>query len=110
MKNSKVKLLLLLMAGLLIFAYLPLAVAAGTTSTTQVVAWGDNRYHACDVPEGLTDVTAIAAGAVHTVALVNNTGYTVSFDANGGIPVPTARLWSREQQQWLRQLPQQRPG
>lgn len=56
-----------------------------------MLAWGYNGWGECDVPEGLTDVTAIAAGAVHTVALVNNTGYTVSFDANGGIPVPDSQ-------------------
>jgi len=34
-----------------------------------VVAWGDNVYDACNVPEGLTDVVSVAAGQYHAVAL-----------------------------------------
>ena len=35
-----------------------------------VVAWGDNDSGQCDVPEWLFNVAAIAAGQMHTVALV----------------------------------------
>ncbi|MDB4566786.1 hypothetical protein N9Z78_02175 [Akkermansiaceae bacterium] len=34
-----------------------------------VVAWGNNGLKKCDVPSGLTDVLAIAAGEYHSVAL-----------------------------------------
>jgi hypothetical protein len=35
-----------------------------------VVVWGDNYYGETNIPAGLTNVTAIAAGQRHTVALV----------------------------------------
>src|SRR5437868_13722945 len=35
----------------------------------RVVAWGNNGYGQSTVPEGLSGVTAIAAGYVHTLAL-----------------------------------------
>ncbi|MDO9035146.1 MAG: hypothetical protein Q7U51_08100 [Methanoregula sp.] len=34
-----------------------------------VVAWGDNTYGQCDVPDGLAHVTAISAGYWHNLAL-----------------------------------------
>ena len=34
-----------------------------------VVAWGDNTYGQCDLPEGLNHVTAISAGYWHNLAL-----------------------------------------
>ena len=52
--------------------------ASGNTNTCQftltlsiptIAVWGDNENGQCDVPAGLTNVTAIAAGAWHNVAL-----------------------------------------
>lgn len=37
----------------------------------QVFAWGDNSYGQTNVPSGLSNVVAIAAGAYHSVALGN---------------------------------------
>jgi alpha-tubulin suppressor-like RCC1 family protein len=37
--------------------------------TAQVVAWGDNSYGQTDVPPGLTNVVAVAAGGGHSLAL-----------------------------------------
>jgi Regulator of chromosome condensation (RCC1) repeat len=42
------------------------------TSDGAVVAWGDNFYGQTNVPAGLSGVTAIAAGDVHTVALTSD--------------------------------------
>jgi alpha-tubulin suppressor-like RCC1 family protein len=54
-----------LCAILLSVTWLPAqAQTAGT-----VVAWGDNLGGQTDVPAGLTDVVAVAAGGAHTVAL-----------------------------------------
>ena len=39
-----------------------------------VVAWGWNEYGQTTVPAGLTGVTAIAAGHVHTVAIKPEVG------------------------------------
>ncbi len=43
---------------------------ANAASPGTVVAWGDNTYGQTNVPAGLSNVTAIAAGGYHTVALV----------------------------------------
>ncbi|MGZ4964793.1 MAG: hypothetical protein ACXWC8_19725, partial [Limisphaerales bacterium] len=37
-----------------------------------VIAWGDNPYGETNVPSGLTNVVAVAGGAYHSVALVND--------------------------------------
>src|SRR6266496_376952 len=34
-----------------------------------VIAWGNNNDHQSDVPPGLVNVTKVAAGALHSVAL-----------------------------------------
>ncbi len=39
---------------------------------TMVVAWGDNAYGECDVPAGLTNATAVAAGWDFSLALRND--------------------------------------
>jgi len=44
-----------------------------------VVAWGDNGEGQADVPAGLTDVIAIAAGLSHSVAL-KSYGTVVAWD------------------------------
>ena len=43
-----------------------------TRFRSRVVCWGDNTYGVTNVPLGLDDVVAIAAGEMHCVALRNN--------------------------------------
>ncbi len=50
-------------------------------STGTVAAWGENLFGQTNVPAGLTNVTAIAAGAEHALALSN--GYVVAWGYNG---------------------------
>ena len=50
-------------AAVLVF-YAAAAHAAGT-----VVAWGDNHFYQSSVPSALTNVTAVAAGSSHSLAL-----------------------------------------
>jgi hypothetical protein len=45
-------------------APMPLTVCAAT-----VVAWGNNSSHQCEVPADLTDVIAVAAGGMESLAL-----------------------------------------
>jgi Regulator of Chromosome Condensation (RCC1) repeat protein/caspase domain-containing protein len=52
------------------------AVPAGT-----VVAWGGNQFGACEVPDGLTDVVAVAAGECHSLALTSE-GTVVAWGDN----------------------------
>ena len=56
-----------------------------------VVAWGDNNSGQTTVPVGLTNITAIAAGAAHSVALRND-GTVVAWGYNdaGQTTVPAA--------------------
>jgi hypothetical protein len=46
----------------------PLA-AAGTGLPTTVVAWGYDGEHQAEVPNGLSNVTALSAGEEHNLAL-----------------------------------------
>src|ERR1035437_5389597 len=60
-----------LMTGLFVWA-VPLApsvAAASPSSPGRVVAWGDGAAGQTTVPAGLTDVTAIAGGGRHALAL-----------------------------------------
>ena len=53
----------------------------GTSDTGCVVAWGYNGYGQTNVPAGLTNVVAIAAGGAHTVALKQD-GTVVAWGYN----------------------------
>ena len=54
-----------------------------------VIAWGDNRQGQIIIPEGLSNVVAIAAGGFHNVALLQN-GTVVTWGSYGlaQSPVP----------------------
>ena len=56
-----------------------------------VSAWGDDSYGQTDVPPGLTNVVAIAAGDFHNLALLAN-GKLVSWgdDLDGQIDIPAS--------------------
>jgi len=69
---------LLLTLCLLLTAPLGLHAQSGGT----VAAWGDNYNGQTTVPDGLTNVTAIAAGCYHTVALKSD-GTVVAWGDNG---------------------------
>jgi hypothetical protein len=54
-----------------------------------VVVWGDNTFGQTNVPSGLSNVVAIAAGDFHTLALLSN-GTVVGWgdDTFGQLDVP----------------------
>jgi hypothetical protein len=52
------------------------AAPAGT-----VVAWGGNQFGSCNVPDGLTEVVAVAAGECHSLALTSK-GTVVAWGDN----------------------------
>ena len=66
-----------LAAVLFVATPVALAQADGT-----VVAWGDNFFGQRNVPDGLRGVTAIAAGAIHSLALASD-GTVVAWGDNG---------------------------
>jgi alpha-tubulin suppressor-like RCC1 family protein/plastocyanin len=61
----------------------PTAMTIGgkATAANSVIAWGDNSYLQCEVPEGLTDVVAVAAGMAHSLALKSD-GTVVGWGNN----------------------------
>ncbi len=52
------------------------------TSHSTVVAWGNNEKGQTDIPEGLSDIIAIAAGGAHSMALKAD-GTVVAWGNNG---------------------------
>lgn len=68
----------LLAAGLALALLRPLA--AGEAVTGTIVVWGDNSRGQHNVPEGLTDVVAIAAGMYHSLALKSD-GTVIAWDS-----------------------------
>jgi alpha-tubulin suppressor-like RCC1 family protein len=70
-------------------AGMPLAAHAGP----EVVAWGDNDSGQTSVPSGLSNVVAIAAGSLHSLALTAK-GRVVAWGSNGfnQTDVPSANL------------------
>jgi autotransporter-associated beta strand protein len=72
-----------LLAGSLLF----LAANGAQAAAGTVVAWGYNLYGETNVPQGLTGVSTISAGAYHSVALESNGtivawGYDDDFETN----------------------------
>src|ERR1039458_367185 len=66
------------------------AALANGQSVGTVIAWGDNTYGQCNVPQGLTNVMAIAAGYQHSLALKMD-GTVAAWgkdDDNGEADVP----------------------
>jgi alpha-tubulin suppressor-like RCC1 family protein len=62
-----------------------------TLSLTQIAAWGDDRLGQTNVPAGLTNVIAIAAGANHSLALKRDGGVVAwGDDYFGQASVPVA--------------------
>src|SRR6267378_4234113 len=51
---------------------------------TQVVAWGDNSQGQTNVPPGLSNVIAIAAGTAHSVALKSDGAVVAWGDGGSG--------------------------
>src|SRR5690242_11976674 len=77
--------------NVILFAYcfcVTPAFSQGTNETSQVIAWGANADGQCSVPNGLTNVVAIAAGSQHSLAV--NADGTVSVW--GDIPAPPPGL------------------
>ena len=74
------------------------AIAAGNEHTVvlksdgTVIAWGENDSGACNVPAGLSDVTAVSSGAWHTVALQSDGTVAAWGQNNSGECAPPAGL------------------
>ena len=60
------------------------ALASGFSSWTEIVGWGDNSDGQATSPVGLTNVTAVAVGANHSLALRSD-GTVVAWGANDGL-------------------------
>src|SRR5436190_24269899 len=48
---------------------LSVAVTTALAQSSSVAAWGDNSNHQTNLPTGLTNIVALAAGANHSLAL-----------------------------------------
>src|SRR5205085_2756993 len=57
-----------------------------------VAAWGDNTWGQCWVPEGLSNVIAVAAGGDHSLALTQNGTLIAWGDKSYGMDVPPPGL------------------
>jgi hypothetical protein len=69
------------------------SVATLTVIRSMVVAWGDNTYGQIDVPAGMTNVVAIAAGEYHSLALqANGTVVAWGDDVYGQANVPAGLM------------------
>ena len=76
-----------------------IAISGGSSHTValkedgSVIAWGNNKYGQCNVPEGLTNVKAITAGNDFTVALKND-GSVIAWGNNnmGQCNVPSGLM------------------
>jgi alpha-tubulin suppressor-like RCC1 family protein len=56
-----------------------------------IVAWGANLDHECEVPPGITNATAISAGAFHNLALLSDR--TVIAWGDSGLGATSVPVW-----------------
>ena len=62
--------------------------AANSAAATRVMAWGDNTYGQTNVPGGLTNVTMVAQGGMHGLALKGDTTVTAwGYNYNATTPL-----------------------
>ena len=79
----KTKLSLLMVLAVLVgLMFNPGAVHAQSGASGAVVAWGYNTFGQSTVPEGLGDISDIAGGWYHTLALKAD-GTVVAWGSNG---------------------------
>src|SRR5437660_2646938 len=68
------------------WSFLALISVAGiliqSSNAETVIGWGDNRFGQNNLPQGLTNIVAIAAGGIHSLALSSD-GTVVSWGFNG---------------------------
>ena len=70
-------------------ATLPAAAEVGYLNEATVAAWGGNSYGQCNVPAGLADVTQVAAGTVHSLALKADGSVAAwGYNSDGQCDVP----------------------
>src|SRR5262245_10893424 len=76
------------LATLILFAAMAGTVMAQSGS---VIAWGDNSFGQTNLPPGLTNIVALAAGANHSLALRND-GAVLSWgdDSMQQVTLPSA--------------------
>src|SRR5947209_1408310 len=78
-----------ILAALLSTVLLPRQAQAQRHGSGKLVGWGDNTFGQTSAPAGLSWVTAIAAGAFHTVALKQDgTVIAWGYDYYGQTNVP----------------------
>src|SRR5260221_462888 len=74
-----------LVTALLLSFPTPLICVSGLAAGSSVIAWGDNTYGQTNVPSGLTNIIAIAAG-YDTSLVLKGDGTMVSWGVDSEIP------------------------